>query len=100
MYLVIVRAEALPEKVDTFIELASFNAKRSRKEPGNVRFDLLRSAESPNRFALYEVYKDEAAFKAHQETAHYARWKAEIGGLLAQPRTSEKYRNLVPEPWV
>ena len=64
-----------------------------------MRFDVLRSVEEPTKFALYEVYRDDAAFKAHQETPHYARWRWEINGLLAQPRTSEKYVNLVPDPW-
>ena len=99
MFLVVVRCNVKPDKVDAFIELATFNAKNSRKEPGNVRFDVLHGHEDPNLFRLYEVYKDEGGFKAHQETAHYARWKAEIEGLLAEPRTSEKFRNLFPDPW-
>jgi autoinducer 2-degrading protein len=99
MYIVMVRMEVRPDKVGHLLELATFNSANSRKEPGNVRFDVLRSVENPNRFALYEVYKDEAAFKAHQETAHYARWRAEIGDLLVAPRTSEKYENVVPNPW-
>ena len=99
MFLVCVRCEVAPEKVDAFVELATFNAKSSRKEPGNVRFDVLRGADNPNLFRLCEVYKDEDAFKAHQQTEHYARWKAEVGGLLANPRVSEKFRNVFPEPW-
>jgi autoinducer 2-degrading protein len=100
MYIVMVRMEAKPEKVGALLELATFNSANSRKEPGNLRFDFLRSVENPNRFALYEAYKDEAAFQDHQKTAHYARWKAEIADLLAAPRTSEKYSNIKPDPWV
>ena len=99
MYLVCVRLEVLPEKTDAFIELATFNAKNSRKEPGNVRFDVLRSVDNPNLFRLYEAYKDEQGFLDHQKTDHYARWKAKINGLLSTPRTSEQFRNLFPEPW-
>jgi len=100
MYVVNVRMEALPNKVDPLVALATYNAGQSRQEPGNLRFDVLRSVENPLKFAIYEVYRDEAAFQAHQQTAHYARWKAEIAGLLVAPRTSEKYQNLVPDPWV
>ncbi len=99
MHIVMVRMEARPEKVSQLVELATFNSMNSRREPGNVRFDVLRSVEDPNRFALYEVYRDEEAFKAHQQTPHYARWKTEVGDLLAAPRTSEKYANLRPDPW-
>lgn len=99
MFIVVVRAEVKPEKVDAFIELATFNAGASRKEPGNRRFDVMRSVDDPRVFRLYEVYADEAGFKAHQATAHYARWKAEVGDLLANPRISEKFTSLSPEPW-
>ena len=99
MYLVCVRLNVKPDKVDSFIELTTFNAKNSRKEPGNVRFDVLRGSDNPTLFGLYEVYMDENGFKAHQETPHYARWKAEIGDLLTEPRTSEKFMNIFPEPW-
>jgi autoinducer 2-degrading protein len=96
MYAVIVRMEARPEKVDEIVALAAHNARESRKEPGNLQFDLLRSSGNPLQFVLMEVYQDEAAFKEHQKTAHYARWKAEIPGLLAQPRVSDKYNVLTP----
>ena len=99
MYLVCVRCVVKPEKVDAFLELATFNAKNSRTEPGNVRFDVLRGADDPHVFRLYEVYQDEDGFKAHQQTAHYARWKAEIADLLVEPRVSEKFRNVFPDPW-
>ena len=97
--MIIVRADVKTERVADFIELATFNAAQSRKEPGNLRFDVVRSIATPTRFALYEVYRDEEAMKAHMQTAHYARWKAEVGDLLAEPRTSEKFISLSPEPY-
>ena len=99
MYVVCVRCEVQPEKLDSFVELATFNAKSSRQEPGNVRFDVLRGTTDPNLFRLYEVYNDEAAFKAHQATDHYARWKAEVGDHLTGPRQSEKFTSISPDPW-
>lgn len=90
MYFVCVRMEVLPEKAEAFVELVRFNAANSRKEPGCLKFDVLRSHDNPLLFRLHEVYRDEAGFAAHQQTSHYARWKAEIAGLLAAPRTSEK----------
>ncbi len=97
MYAVIVRFEVQPDKVDPFVSLARYNAEQTRKEPGNLQFDLLRSPENPLRFALVEMYRDEAAFKEHQKTAHYARYKDEVPGLLSGPRASEKYEVLTPE---
>ena len=90
MYFVCVRMEVAPDKLDAFVDLVRFNAANSRREPGCLKFDVLRSAENPLLFRLHEVYRDEAGFAAHQATAHYARWKAEIAGLLSSPRSSER----------
>ena len=99
MFHVIVRMEAKAEKAAALVELATYNSGRSRKEPGNLRFDVMRQNDNPLRFALYEVYRDEAAFKAHQQTEHYARWRREIDDLLAAPRTSDKFASVAPEPY-
>lgn len=90
MYFVCVRLEVAPDQVDAFAELVRFNAANARKEPGCLKFDVLRAHDNPLLFRLHEVYRDEAAFLAHQQTPHYARWKAEIAGLLSTPRSSEK----------
>jgi autoinducer 2-degrading protein len=99
MQMVIVLLEVKPERVDDFLKLVSFNASESRKEPGNLRFDVVRSVDNPTLYRLYEVYRDDAAIRAHQATAHYARWRAEIEALLVTPRISEKFTSIFPEPY-
>jgi autoinducer 2-degrading protein len=96
---IVVRIEPKPEKVEAFLELALFDAQNSRKEPGCLRFDVLRHNEGPPRFAFYEVYKDEAAVQAHRQTPHYARWIREIEALQAVPRTADKYTTIDPVPY-
>jgi quinol monooxygenase YgiN len=54
---------------DIFTELRDL----SRQEPGVVSFEVARSNEKPNVFTLWEVYRDEAALKAHLDTEHFAR---------------------------
>jgi (4S)-4-hydroxy-5-phosphonooxypentane-2,3-dione isomerase len=44
----------------------------SRSEPGVIAFEVARSSENPNEFALYEAYQDEAARDAHAKTEHFA----------------------------
>src|SRR5262249_54740292 len=100
MHMIIVRLEVRPERVDDFLKLVSFNASESRKESGNLRFDVVRSVDNPMLFRLYEVYFDDAAVRAHQATAHYARWRAEIEALLVTPRLSEKFTSVLPEPYI
>ena len=58
---------------------------------------MLRQADDPNRFMLYEVYRDEAGTKAHKATAHYARWAESVKDWMAETRYSVKYAPLFPE---
>jgi quinol monooxygenase YgiN len=43
----------------------------AREEPGVENFVVHRSRSEPAKFFFYEVFKDEAAFAAHQQTAHF-----------------------------
>lgn len=96
---IIVRVEPKPDKVEAFLELATYDARNSRQEPGCVRFDVLRQNDNPLRFAFYEVYKDDDAVKAHQQTEHYARWRREIEAIQAVPRSSDKFTTVDPIPY-
>jgi quinol monooxygenase YgiN len=43
------------------------------KEPGCTQYVAHRSVEDPTDFFLYEVYKDEAAFRAHTDADYFKR---------------------------
>lgn len=45
----------------------------SRKEAGVIQFDVGRSSDNPNVFALWEVYADQKAFDAHRSSEHFQR---------------------------
>jgi quinol monooxygenase YgiN len=57
MYVVAVTIFVKPENIAPFIEATLDNARNTRREPGNLRFDVLQSADDPARFMLYEVYR-------------------------------------------
>jgi quinol monooxygenase YgiN len=61
----------------------------ARREPGVVSFDVARSRDRPNVFALWEVYRDEAALKAHGETEHFTRLVVNGIRQLAEERIGE-----------
>ena len=46
-----------------------------QNEPGCLRFDVIQDSADPNRIWLYEVYVDQAAFKAHLQTPHFIKWR-------------------------
>jgi quinol monooxygenase YgiN len=43
-------------------------------EPGCQAYEPHRDPTDPNRMFLYERYVDEAAYRAHQDTEHFARF--------------------------
>jgi len=91
-----------PENVQDFIEATKENHENTRKEPGNLRFDVLQSAEDPTRFFLYEVYKSEQAVQAHKETEHYKKWREKVADWMAKPREGIMHRVVCPtseEEW-
>ncbi|SRR5258706_7380949 len=92
MYVVCVTAYAKAERVKDYIAAILDNARNSRLEPGNVRFDVLQGEDDPARFTFYEVYHSKEDFAKHQQTEHYVRWRDAVGELSAQPRTSTKNR--------
>jgi len=96
MHVTLVHIHVKPEHVAEFIEATRNNHQASVQEPGNLRFDVLQSAEDPTRFVLYEAYRDADAAAAHKQTAHYAAWRDTVTGWMAEPRRGVPYHGLMP----
>jgi len=63
--------EANPGEEETVARILSRFAPQAREEPGVESFVIHRSRTEPSKFFFYEVFKDEAAFAAHQQTGHF-----------------------------
>ena len=98
MLIVQVFIHVLPQYLEAFLAATLDNAQHSVQEPGVVRFDVLQHADDPARFSLIEIYRDDAAPAAHKATAHYARWRDTVEGMMAEPRRSTKYAARFPAP--
>ena len=97
MKIVLVHVHVKPEFVNAFIQASFDNASNSIKEEGIARFDVIQQTDDPTRFILFEVYRSVEAQSAHKETAHYARWRDTVAGMMAEPRQGIKYENIFPE---
>ena len=72
------------------------NAKAAREtEPGCLQFDVIEDPENPLRLRFYEVYKDEAAFISHQQTAHFREY-LEKGVPMLKARQRQIFRRVAP----
>jgi (4S)-4-hydroxy-5-phosphonooxypentane-2,3-dione isomerase len=85
-----------PGEIDRFIDATTANHLESVKEPGNLRFDLIRQADDPCRFMLYEAYESENAAAVHKTTDHYIKWRDQVNDYMAEPRYGVKY--IIIEP--
>jgi autoinducer 2-degrading protein len=102
MNLVCVHIHVKPEHREAFIEATLENARNTTQEPANLRFDVLQQTDDPNRFVLYEVYRDDAGAVAHKQTAHYARRRDTVADWMQEPRKGIKHTPLFPtayEQW-
>ena len=97
MIVTIVHIEVDPDHIESFIRASTENHLESVKEPGNLRFDLLRNEAEPNRFVLYEAYENQDAAAAHKQTAHYLKWRETVAPWMARPREGIRYTGLQPE---
>ena len=83
MFVLQVNLAIKPENVESFMKRALENAKAARTEPGCRHFDVLVDPADKTKVMLYEIYDDEKAFEAHQQTLHFKKYLAEAVPLLA-----------------
>ena len=83
MFVLVVNIRIKPEQVARFMPMVLDNARAARKEPGCRQFEVLVDPKDKGKVMLFEVYDDEAAFEAHQQTPHFKKYLAEAVPLLA-----------------
>ncbi len=84
MFVNAVDLDIVPAERDKYLAAITENGAAAAKEPGCKRFDILNLGSDPNHFFLYEVYDNEAAFKAHRETEHFKKYMATTGKMVAK----------------
>lgn len=97
MYVTIVNVSVKEDYVEQFINATRTNHENSIEETGNMRFDILQSADDPTKFVLYEAYQSKQHAAAHKDTQHYLDWRETVADWMAEPRQGTVYNGLYPE---
>jgi autoinducer 2-degrading protein len=97
MFVTFVHVHVKPNHVKDFIEACRSNHLASSKEDGNMRFDVLQSADDPNKFILYEAYISADHAAAHKQMPHYLEWREKVANWMAEPREGYLYNGIYPE---
>ena len=97
MYVTVVYVHVKEGHEEDFIKASEKNHKNSVMEDGNLRFDVLRMADDPSLFVLYEAYENKEAVARHKSTQHYLTWRETIADWMAEPRKGVVYNGLLPQ---
>ena len=83
--LVVAQWEAKEGQADRVADILARFLPEAQREEGAMMFLISRARDNPAQFLFYELFRDEAAFKAHQESAHFKTYIAgEALPLLAK----------------
>jgi len=84
-FVVMAEFKVKPGKMSEFLAVAREDALHSvRDEAGCQQFDVTCLQDESDRVVLYEVYDSRAAFDAHLETPHLARFRQALPDLTVE----------------
>jgi quinol monooxygenase YgiN len=63
--------QAKPDEVGALTGIIARFLPQAQAEPGVLAFQIHQSLEDPAKFFFYEVFRDEAAFAEHGQSAHF-----------------------------
>ena len=89
---------ALPGAETRVAELVRDLTALVRAEPGNLAFNPHTLVDEPRRWLVYEVYRDEAAFRDHLAADYGAAFNAELEPLVEGG--GSRLTMLADEPWL
>lgn len=93
MIIVIGTAQTTPESAAKALELSRAHCARSRREPGCIDHTVAMDQERPGLLRFVELWRDEAALKAHFAVPASQDFIAAISPLLAHPPRMSIYES-------
>lgn len=82
---VVAKVTVKTSELERFLRYLEADVRGSLTEAGCVRFDVMRDHASPNVFHLFEVYRDRAAYAAHEDAPYFKEFFAKAGDTLDGP---------------
>jgi len=87
-----VHFQVLPHKREIFKELIEDIVKHSRKETGNICFDLYQSKENENDYVLIEKWQNQDALDRHERFPYFRKFVDKIPEVLEKRQEVEVYK--------
>lgn len=102
MIVLIVKLQIKPEFRDQFLEGVRDEVRGTLEcEEGCLQLSVVQDNQDPNRFYLFEVYRDQEAIDAHQQRPEFQQWLATSREWQASPPEVLVGHNIYPpdETW-
>jgi quinol monooxygenase YgiN len=68
------------------------------KQPGNMEVRLLQEVDWPNRFLIYEGWKDHSAYEANEKAAHSVALREKLKPIAGAPYDHREYQAIAVGP--
>jgi quinol monooxygenase YgiN len=89
--LVVAQWEAKEGQADNVADILDRFLPEAQRDPGTQLFLIGRNKDNPAQFLFYELFRDEAALKAHQESAYFKTYIADQALPLLAKRERAQY---------
>jgi quinol monooxygenase YgiN len=86
--------DVIPPKKDDGIAALTTLADPTRKDGGNLRFDVYQQKSRPNHFTVVEVWRDQKDIDAHEIAAHTKQFRQVLGTATGALYDQRWYRAL------
>jgi quinol monooxygenase YgiN len=88
----VMHVDTTPTPDSNAVGLLQTLAAASRKEDGNLRFDVLQHPMRANHFTVIEVWRDKKSADAHALAAHTKTFRQDLLPILGSPYDDRLYR--------
>lgn len=82
LLVVVTHVDVPPPFKDTTVPMLQQLSESSRKEPGNLRFEVQQQANRPNHFTVVELWADQRAYEGHVMEPHTRQFRDKLGSML------------------
>ncbi len=93
-FYVVTHVDVPPPRKDECVDMLKTLAADSRKDAGNLRYDVVQQASRPNHFSVIAAWTDRKAFEAHSTTAHVRDFRDKLTPMSGALYDERLYRVL------
>src|SRR6202030_181398 len=83
--------DVAPDAVAQGIAVLKQYRDAGRQQAGNLGVDLLQEAGWPNRFVIYETWKDQSAYDANEKAGRTVELRSKLGPITGAPYDRRDY---------